>query len=132
MTVHAKSNLTGRINDRKLITLARANKTPQLQTTRMLFLMTVFCLFLSPTMACKGTLLSTYVCDLNPVYVSVYLHQLRYDILWYFPFVLHELPCDMLTNVCSMCKLFPPVNENFGDPFYPSGNLRARPTSVFY
>ena len=90
MTVHAKSN-----QNRKLITLARANKTPQLQATRMLVLMTVFFLFLSPTMACKGTLLSTYVCDLNPVYVSVYLHQLRYDILWYFPFVLHELPCDV-------------------------------------
>ena len=88
MTGHSKSNLTGRINDRMLITLARANKKPRLQATRMLVLMAVFSLFLSPTMACKGMLLSTYVCDLKPVYVSVYLHQLRLDILWYFPFVL--------------------------------------------
>lgn len=64
MTVHAKSNLTGRINDRKLLTLARTNKTPQLQATRMLVLMTVFCLFLSPTMACKA-----------PEIIDVRIHQ---------------------------------------------------------
>ena len=73
---------------RKLIMLARANKKPRLQATRMLVLMAVFSLLLSPTMACKGMLLSTYVCDLKPVYISVYLHQLRHDILWYFLFVL--------------------------------------------
>ena len=88
MTGHSKSNLTGRINDRMLITLARANKKPRLQAARMLVLMAVFSLFLSPTMDCKGMLLSTYGCGLKPVYVSVYLHQLRHDILWYFPFVL--------------------------------------------